>query len=84
VRVLDRGAELCAIVTVSVEGWVPKDLVAALRQRGINTTGQARMDAVLDYDQKGVEGALRISPHYFNTDAELDAILGALGELAGR
>ena len=84
VRVLDRGAELCAIVTVSVEGWAPKDLVVALRERGINTTGQARMDAVLDYDQKGVEGALRISPHYFNTHAELDAILAALGELAGR
>jgi len=84
VRVLDRGAELCAIVTVAVAGWTPTDLATALRERGINTTGQARVDAVLDYDQKGVEGALRISPHYFNTDAELDALLGALGELATR
>ncbi len=84
VRVLDRGTDLCAIVTVAVEGWTPKDLVAELRDRGINTTGQARVDAVLDYDLKGVEGALRISPHYFNTEGELDDLLHALGELAGR
>ncbi len=37
---------------------------------------------MLDYDRKGVDGALRISPHYFNTEAEIDALLGALAELA--
>jgi selenocysteine lyase/cysteine desulfurase len=81
VRVLDRGPELCAIVTVSVEGHRPAELVAALRERGINTSSQTRIDAVLDYDQKGVDGALRISPHYFNTQADLTALTEALGEL---
>ncbi|MDP2957104.1 MAG: aminotransferase class V-fold PLP-dependent enzyme [Longimicrobiales bacterium] len=82
VRVLDRGPELCAIVTASVQGWAPADLVSALRERSINTSAQTRLDAVLDYDAKGVEGALRISPHYFNTDADLDALLQALTELS--
>ena len=82
VRVLDRGPELCAIVTASVQGWAPADLVSALRERGINTSAQTRLDAVLDYDAKGVEGALRISPHYFNTDADLDALVQALTELS--
>jgi selenocysteine lyase/cysteine desulfurase len=81
VRVLDRGPELAAIVTVAVEGHSSRDLVRALRERGINTTGQSRTDAVLDYDAKGVEGALRLSPHYFNTEAELSTFLGALAEI---
>ena len=71
------------IVTVSVGGWRRRDLVHALRARGINTSGQSRSDAVLDYDAKGVDGALRISPHYFNTEEELETFLGALGEIVG-
>lgn len=81
VRVLDRGPELASIVTVDVEGHSSRALVATLRARNINTTGQARGDAVLDYDAKGVDGALRISPHYFNTDEELDTFLAALSEI---
>ncbi len=80
-RVLDRGAELAGIVTVTILGWSTHDLVSALRSRGINTTGQRRTDAVLDYDAKGVDGALRISPHYFNTDEELDTLISALTEI---
>ena len=83
IRVLDRGPRLGAIVTVSVDGRRPADLVTELRLRGINTSSQTRIDAVLDYDAKGVDGALRISPHYFNTDEELGAAVSTLSELAG-
>jgi selenocysteine lyase/cysteine desulfurase len=81
VRVLDRGPELSAIVTVAVAGRDPAALVDALRERGINTSSQTRLDAVLDYDDKGVDGALRISPHYYNTEQELETLLSALGEI---
>lgn len=82
VRVLDRGPELCSITTVTVDGWSPSELVGALRQRRINTSAQTRLDAVLDYDAKHVDGALRISPHYFNTQADLDALVSTLAELS--
>ncbi len=78
---LDRGPELGAIVTVHAGGHRPADLVLALRERSINTSSQTRIDAVLDYDGKGVDGALRISPHYFNTEAELDQVVQALREI---
>lgn len=81
VTVLDRGPELAAIVTLSVAGRVPGDLVTMLRRQAINTSSQTRIDAVLDYDTKGVDGALRISPHYFNTDAEIALVVDALGEI---
>jgi selenocysteine lyase/cysteine desulfurase len=83
VRPLDRGATLCAIVTISVEGWRPPDLVRELRARGINTSGQGIVDAVIDYDTKGVDGSLRVSPHYFNTEEELTTLIAALEELVG-
>jgi selenocysteine lyase/cysteine desulfurase len=81
VTVLDRGPRLAGIVTVSVEGRTPQDLVTALRERGINTSSQTRLDAVLDYDAKGVDGALRLSPHYFNTLEELDLAVEALRDI---
>ncbi len=84
VRVLDRGAELSGIVTASIEGWNPGALMGALRKRGINTTAQYRTSAVLDYDDKGVEGALRLSPHYYNSEDEIDRCLAAIDHLAGK
>ncbi len=84
IRVLDRGSELGAIVSASVSGHDPASLVRALRSRGVNTSSQTRLDAVLDYDEKGVGGALRVSPHYYNTVEELETFLGHLGEIVGR
>ncbi|GMR11857.1 MAG: aminotransferase class V-fold PLP-dependent enzyme [Gemmatimonadota bacterium] len=81
VTVQDRGRDLCAIATVSVEGWTPADLSARLGEGGINTSISTRMYAVLDFDAKGVEGALRISPHYYNTDEEIDMLVSALAEV---
>jgi selenocysteine lyase/cysteine desulfurase len=81
VRVLDRGPELCAIVTAAVEGWEPPDLVEALREQSINTSSVTRESAVIDFDDKGVTGALRISPHYYNTESELDAVVQSLADL---
>jgi selenocysteine lyase/cysteine desulfurase len=81
VRVLDRGAALCAIVTIHVAGQDPAVLVRRLRERGINTSSVDRTSAVIDFDEKGVEGALRISPHYYNTEEEVDVVVEALKDL---
>jgi selenocysteine lyase/cysteine desulfurase len=82
VRVLDRGPRLCAIVTVQISGHDPAALVGTLRSRGINTSALDRSSAVLDFDDKGVEGALRLSPHYYNTEGEVDSVIEALAEIA--
>ncbi len=80
-RVLDRGRELCGIVSVSIHGWEPGDLMASLRERRINTSAQMRVYAVIDCDDKGVTGSLRVSPHYYNTDEEIDQAVSAIDEL---
>jgi selenocysteine lyase/cysteine desulfurase len=80
-RVLDRGKDLAAIVTVDVPGWDASTLVTALRRRGINTSASLRAYAVIDMAEKNANSALRISPHYYNTEAELDVLLDALKSL---
>jgi len=81
VTVLDRGGELGATVTVSAIGWQTAALGQALRERGINTSSQTAIDAVIDYGEKGVDGALRISPHYYNSEAEVDEVIDALRDI---
>lgn len=81
VRVLDRGPELCAIVTVAVAGRDTTDIKLELRRRGINTSSPHREDAVIDMDDKEAGSALRISPHYYNTKEEIDTAVDALQEI---
>ncbi len=83
-RVLDRGKELAAIVTVEVPGWHAADLVKLLRGKSINTSATTREYAVIDMDEKRAVSALRISPHYYNTEAELDLLVDALNSLPTR
>jgi len=79
--VLDRGAELAALVTVEVPGHSAPDLVSLLRRQRINTSASLREYAVIDMDQKRAASALRISPHYYNTEEEIAAIVDALRSL---
>jgi selenocysteine lyase/cysteine desulfurase len=81
VRVLDRGPELCAIVTAELGGRPAEPVKLALRARGINTSAPARDDAVIDMMEKGATSALRISPHYYNTAGEVDTAVAALAEV---
>jgi selenocysteine lyase/cysteine desulfurase len=80
-RVLDRGPELAAIVTVEVAGWDARELVTMLRRRGINVSATLRDYAVIDMDEKRAASALRISPHYYNTEDEIDELVNGLREL---
>jgi len=84
VRLLDRGKERCAIVTADVQGWDANELVRELGSRGVNTSPTLRWYAIPDFVDKGVESAIRISPHYYNTESEIDQVVGHLAELAAQ
>ena len=82
VRVLDRGREQCAIVTAAIEGVRGEAIVARLSSRSINTVATLREYAQLDFEEKGVSSAVRISPHYYNTIDEVDRAADVIAELA--
>jgi selenocysteine lyase/cysteine desulfurase len=52
----------------------------ALRARGINTSSAHRTDGVIDMDEKRATSVLRLSPHYYSTEDELDTAIAALKE----
>jgi len=81
VRVLDRGPETGGLVTFTVKGAEPGYLVNGLLQRKINVVPSYRGFAVIDFDEKQVEWAIRASPHYYNTIEEIDIFLDALKQL---
>jgi selenocysteine lyase/cysteine desulfurase len=82
-RVLDQGRDLAAIVTIEVEGQDAAAMVERLREQAINTSATGRDSAVIDMDRKGAPGALRISPHYYNTRRDIDSLVWALDEFTG-
>lgn len=79
-RVMDRGDELGAIVTAHLEGVEPSEMVGRLRRRGVNASSVEHGSAVLAFEDAGVESVLRLSPHCFNTEEEVDRALEALEE----
>jgi selenocysteine lyase/cysteine desulfurase len=83
VRVLDRGRQQGAIVTMTAEGHHADTIVRALKERRINTVSSLREFGIYDFDAKGVQTAVRLSPHYYNTEAEVDAAVAALGAILG-
>jgi len=81
VRVLDRGPATGGLVTFTVKGAEPGYLVDGLLKRKINVVPSYRGFAVIDFDEKQVEWAIRASPHYYNTIEEIDVFLDALKQL---
>lgn len=81
VRVLDRGPELCAIVTAALGQADPEPIKLELRRRGINVSTTTRTSAVIDMDEKGAAAALRFSPHYYNTEEEVVRAVETLKEV---
>ena len=82
-RVLDGGRNRCAIVTAAFENHDARDLVSLLRSKGINTTASLKWYGLLDFSEMRVESALRMSPHYYNTDEEADRAIDTISEHLG-
>jgi selenocysteine lyase/cysteine desulfurase len=81
VRVLDQGPQLGAIVTCQVAGATPRELLYALRQRRIHTSLTHFSSARLDFRRKGIDWALRWSPHYYNNEVEIEKAMQEFFEI---
>lgn len=82
VSCLDRGPELSAICSfeISPRRWLGdgKSLQEELRRRRINTSIADASHVRLDLDERGIGWALRVSPHYYNTWDEIEALAEVL------
>jgi selenocysteine lyase/cysteine desulfurase len=81
VRVLDKGPELGGLVTFHVQGSDVKFIVSELLKRKINVVPSYRAFGIIDFDEKGIEWAIRASPHYYNTIDELNIFTQSIKEI---
>jgi selenocysteine lyase/cysteine desulfurase len=78
----DLGRDRCAIVTAKVGGVPAEEVRMALARSSINVTTTVPADTQFDTEDRGVHPLVRFSPHYYNTDAELDRAVAAVEAIA--
>ncbi|MCP4083542.1 MAG: aminotransferase class V-fold PLP-dependent enzyme [Actinomycetia bacterium] len=77
-QVRDLGDQQCAIVSFTIEGVDPVARVAELRAGGISIGATDPASTRLDAEARDLPMMFRAAPHYYNTEAEVDALLDAL------
>ncbi|MEV6301767.1 aminotransferase class V-fold PLP-dependent enzyme [Actinoplanes sp. NPDC051861] len=68
----DLGSTRCAIVTAKLDGVDSADVVTRLAAAGVNVTATEPLDNQFDNEFRDVHPMVRFSPHYYNTDDELE------------
>ncbi len=81
VRCLDRAGPLSAIAAFACDGVDAGVLVRSLREHGVNTSAQALDENAVALGRLGATSLLRVSPHYYNDESDLDAVEAALRDL---
>lgn len=76
VIVHDLGLRPAAIVTFSVAGVEADAVKARARAAGINVSVSAPSSTWLDARARGLPNLVRASPHYYNAEAEIAALVG--------
>ncbi|MFD6888244.1 aminotransferase class V-fold PLP-dependent enzyme [Streptomyces sp. NPDC059957] len=82
VTTYDQGRERCAIVTCTVAGMPTSAVAAALAGHGISVSTTDALQDQFDTEVCGVHPLVRLSPHYYNTEAEVERAPAVLTGLA--
>lgn len=78
IQLQDRGQHPCSIITFSIANQEPERFKQYFRDHGVNIYTTAKSSAIIDFTQKGIEWVARVSPHYYNTEAEIDQFIRLL------
>ncbi len=78
VRVRDRGSLRSGIVTFDHTRLPAAELAPAIKAAGVNVSLSTPDYSRVDFDAHGISGLIRVSPHAYNTEAEIDAFLDIL------
>lgn len=82
VTTYDLGRHRCAIVTAKVDGVSSDDVAAALAHDQINVSTTVPEHNQLDSEDRGVHPLVRFSPHYYNTETEIDQTVQAVKRIS--
>lgn len=82
VTVHDLGQARCAIVTAKIGNLPAEQAAQELGRAGVNVSTTVPEDNPLDTLDRGVHPLIRFSPHYYNTDDEIDRTTELVAGLA--
>ena len=80
IKVLDNGTNLSSIITFYVDGCELQTLCDFLKKHHVYHSVVYKEFALLDLTKKGIDWAIRFSPHYFNTFEEIETVVAVLRE----
>ncbi len=78
IRLLDEGEHTASLLLFTIPGQTPDRLQAYLKQHQVNFSMSFTNFALIDWQRKGIDWALRLSPHYYNTSAEIETVSGLI------
>jgi cysteine desulfurase/selenocysteine lyase len=78
----DGGTRRSGIVTFTVDGVAPEQVQTALSAAGVNVSFSDAAAARLDLAAPRPTRVVRASPHYYNTEAELEGLVEVVAGLA--
>lgn len=82
VQLADPEAGTSAIVTFTVPGRDQRSVGEALRQAGVSVLVVPASHAQYDLGARGLDAVVRASPHVYNDDADIAALLSAVEKTA--
>jgi selenocysteine lyase/cysteine desulfurase len=74
VKLFDKGSKTCSILTFRKEGKSLERIQEILDSNKVYYSVSQKEWGLIDFGKKGIEWAIRLSPHYFNTLDEMDAV----------
>lgn len=84
VTVHDRGTRQSAICCFTVTGSSAEAVQEELSRAGVNVTVSPASSSMYDLPRYGLEAVVRASPHYYNSDGEIDRLLDVVQEIRKR
>jgi selenocysteine lyase/cysteine desulfurase len=82
VTLRDRGAELCGIVSFTVENREPSAIADLLARQAINVNASPGFVTPFDLEARGLtSGVVRASVHYYNSEDEIERFCETLATL---
>ncbi|QQO21981.1 aminotransferase class V-fold PLP-dependent enzyme [Bradyrhizobium diazoefficiens] len=84
VKIRDLGSRPGAIVSFTMEGYDADAIVSSAAAAGITIGASDPSSTRIDAEIRSLPTLVRASPHYYNTEAEIDRLIGHLSGLTPR
>jgi selenocysteine lyase/cysteine desulfurase len=82
IELRDIGHNQCGIVSFSMKGCDARDLVASMGAAGFAIGAAPPSSTRIDSERRGLPWLLRIAPHYYNNEEEIERCVARLAEIA--